>query len=91
MSSEERGKDMYLTEFWRSDRSTLYESHYWNSDGGAATYNSVRFEEQQLNVPSDIKSFYLSMDTCIDSVNCRLAEFVVTTTGLPGYIMLLAT
>merc|ERR1712238_192952 len=32
ISSEERGKDIFLTELWRSD-STLDGSHYWNSDG----------------------------------------------------------
>ena len=62
ISSEERGKDIFLTELWRSD-STLDGSHYWNSDGGVATYNSVRFEEQQKSMCEGESSL-----TSIDSV-----------------------
>ena len=57
------GTDIFFTELWSSDVSIVDGSHTWYADGGVSSYNALVHEEQVVVVPSNVGSFFLSMDT----------------------------
>ena len=59
------GGDVFFTELWMSDPSTVDGSHTWYSDGGVSSYNTLLYIEQMIGIPKEVTEipFTLSMDT----------------------------
>jgi len=59
------GGDVFFTELWTSDPSTVDGSHTWYSDGGVSSYNTLLYIEQMIGIPKEVTEipFTLSMDT----------------------------
>ena len=60
------GEDAFFSELWTSSPSVTNGSHTWDSDGGVATYNQVRYDIQKLTTAASgafTGTFQISFDT----------------------------
>ena len=60
------GEDVFFSELWTSSPSVTNGSHTWDSDGGVATYNQVRYDIQKLTTAASgafTGTFQISFDT----------------------------
>ena len=60
------GEDVFFTELWSSESTVINGSHAWDSDGGVATYNGVKYDIQTVSTSAGSAftgSFQLKLDS----------------------------
>jgi len=78
------GEDVFFSELWTSSPSITNGSHVWDSDGGVASYNKVRYDIQKLTTAGGSPftgTFQITFDT-----TTRTSGTIETTGNLPHSI-----